>query len=126
MSTSTIEMTQGLVKTHGPKPAYRVSQREGTEQDVVTARQWPAFAGIVADLVPKRGLPARRARLNISFGLLAQGTVLWGARFWEEVDLSGGERVDWLLDSQQPVRSVDDALRLLRRRTDLVVGYGCC
>lgn len=89
------------------------------------ARRWPATGCTVATLAATNGNPTQRARLHISFGLLAPERHLWGARFWEVDALPGSEPVEWLLVSEQPVSCIEDALQLLRARRDLVTRLDC-
>jgi hypothetical protein len=90
--------------------------------DLQSVRRWPACACTVASL--SNGRRTRDARLNISFGPLVQETH-WGVRCWEQGGPSRAHKVDWLLDSPEPVLRVEDALRLLCSRTDLVTRLGC-
>lgn len=107
------------------KAAAFLSNSRDTNKDATAARKWVACAGIVATLAPKNGTCARRARLLISFGPQACNAPLWGARFWEEDAPKNTRPVDWLLDSEQPVSCVEDALRMLRNRPDLATEFGC-
>jgi len=90
--------------------------------DLKSVRRWPARACTVASLPDGKG--TRDARLNISFGPLAQETH-WGVRCWEQCGPSSTHKIDWLLDSPEPVLRVEDALRLLCSRTDLVTRLDC-
>jgi hypothetical protein len=96
-----------------------------TQAAPVAARQWHACAGVVADLASRNGVPARRARVYISFEPLTVTEPSWGAWFWEEDVPEKAEPVDWFLPSQQPVCCVEDALLLLRKRPDLVTRLDC-
>ena len=96
-----------------------------TQAAPVAAKQRRACAGVVADLTPRNGVPARRARVHISFESLTVAEPSWGAWFWEEDLPEKAEPVDWFLASQQPVCCVEDALLLLRKRPDLVTRLDC-
>lgn len=89
------------------------------------AQQWPAIGCTVATLAATNGHTGRCARLHISFGPLVQGVSLWGAHFQEVDALPEAEPVEWLLVSEQPVTCVEDALRLLCARHDLVTRLDC-
>lgn len=117
-------MNHELVMIPEKAAAFLVNSRD-TSKRAMTTRQWVACAGIVATLTPKNGTCDRRAHLLISFGLQAYSTSLWGARFWEDDAPKNTRPVDWLLDSEQPVSCVEDALQLLRNRPDLVMEFGC-
>lgn len=100
------------------------SQRNGQRQSSVDlARRWTAMGGIVADLAPRDGTASRIARLNVSFGLLAQTPTPWAARFWEPHAPPGVQPVEWLLPSRSAICSFEDALELLHEAEDLVTEY---
>ena len=107
------------------QPVALTLRMSATQAAPVTARQWRACAGVVADLASRNGVPARRARVYISFEPLMAAGPSWGARFWEEDAPESAEPVDWFLPSQQPVCCVADALLLLHNRPDLVMRLDC-
>lgn len=125
MNSPAYETNHELVMIPEKVAAFLVNSRDVNKR-TTAARQWVASAGIVATLTPKNGTCARRAHLLISFGLQAHSTPLWGAQFWEEDAPKNTKPVEWLLDSEQPVSCVEDALQLLRNRPDLIMGFGCC
>jgi hypothetical protein len=86
---------------------------------------WPPMAGVVAYLPGQNGDPARKARLLISFGVISSKDGRWGAMFRESDPPTGLSAIEWLLESDDPVLCVDDALFLLGRQRELVTALGC-
>lgn len=84
---------------------------------------WQACGDVEVALPPRNGTPARRAHLQVSIGAMMHRKARWVARFWEKDAPEGAKSVDWLFASQQPLSCMEDALRLLRNRPDLVVEF---
>lgn len=95
------------------------------QESLLQARQWDAVAGTVVTLQPNNAAVARRARLHISYGQLSQAGCPWCARCWEEEIVDGIAPVEWLLTSEQPIASVQDALGILMATPETVSGMGC-
>jgi hypothetical protein len=87
--------------------------------------KWPALAGVVADVVVKKDVPLRRVHLLVSYACPPNDVWSKRARFWEADVHIDTESIEWLLESQETITCVEDALQLLRSRSDLVVWLGC-
>ncbi len=115
-SAQTAEKRVGLPSS---SPSRAACDRTG----FASTRQWQLRGEVLADLTSPNGAAPRRARLNISFGQIAQLHTPWAARFWESDAPPGVQPIEWLFGSKTSVSCLEDALALLDKTRGLVTTY---
>ncbi len=109
------------------RPLAHAASLPTTELAAAAMAHWPACGDVEVVTPPRNGAPARRARLQVSFGALISKKTHWVVHFRQEDAPQGVKPLEWFLVSQWCLRSAEDACALLGHRPDLVTRHraGC-
>jgi hypothetical protein len=109
------------------RPLAHAASLPTTKLAAAAMAHWPACGDVEVITPARNGVPARRARLQVSFGALISKKTHWVAHFRQADAPQSVKPLDWFLVSERRLRSVEDACALLGHRPDLVTRHraGC-